>query len=284
MDLAIAADSPIASTIANNVATLAQERYDIARAHRLFEEAYRIAERFGDRVGRRWIGAQRAWTSLMLGRWDESLTLFDAFLASATEGTPHYLEPVARWTRAWIRAGRGDAEGAALDNARGLQVMRSEGDPQQLVSDLGTAVLILETEDRVEDAREIAADLLDLARAHPNVVSWSFPSDFLFTRAAMVHAEAIRDVVRAAKPTPGNALVLACLDGDFVRAADLWAGFGSPTWEARCRMRAAEDLIAAGRRADAELQAAQAREFFRSVGASALVDRLDTLLRPARTA
>jgi class 3 adenylate cyclase/predicted ATPase len=284
LELAVAADTPLASSIANNVATLVQGRYDLRQAHDLFEEAYRIAERFGDRAGMRWLDVQRAWTSLMTGHWDESLVLLDGFLVTSDGGSPHYLEPGARWARGSIRAARGDSYGASVDNRRGMEVLRTEGDPQQLLPDLGTAVLILETEGRVEEARSVAADVVELARAHPEGVSWSFPIDFLFTQVALEHKAAIRDVVRAARPNPGNELVLAYLDGDFDHAADLWAGFGSPTWEARCRLRAAEDLIAAGRRPEAEAQAARAVEFYRSVGASALVDRCQALVRPAKTA
>jgi hypothetical protein len=64
----------------------------------------------------------------------------------------------------------------------------------------------------------------------------------------------------------------------------VWRSASIPTWEARLRLRAAEELIETGRRAESEEQAAKALDFYRSVGATFYVDRCEALLREAKTA
>ena len=48
---------------------------------------------------------------------------------------------------------------------------------------------------------------------------------------------------------------------------------GSPPWEARLRLRAAEELIETGRRAEGEAELAKALAFYRSVGATFYINR-----------
>ncbi len=70
----------------------------------------------------------------------------------------------------------------------------------------------------------------------------------------------------------------AALAGDFVRAAEISAASGAPAEEAELRLRAAEALVQAGRRADAEVELQKALAFYRSVGAKRYVRRGEALL------
>ena len=63
-----------------------------------------------------------------------------------------------------------------------------------------------------------------------------------------------------------------------MRAADIWAGAGSPTWEARLRLRAAQDLFEAGQRAKGGVELEKALAFYRSVGATFFIERAERLL------
>jgi hypothetical protein len=58
----------------------------------------------------------------------------------------------------------------------------------------------------------------------------------------------------------------------------MWSAGGSPTFEAASRLRAAAELVSAGRRTEAEEQLRQALAFYRSVGASAHIARGEQLL------
>ena len=58
----------------------------------------------------------------------------------------------------------------------------------------------------------------------------------------------------------------------------MWAEAGSPTWEARLRLRAAEELIETGRRAEGEVELQKAIAFYRTVGATFFIQRGEQLL------
>ena len=58
----------------------------------------------------------------------------------------------------------------------------------------------------------------------------------------------------------------------------MWAEGGSPTWEARLRLRASEELTESGRLVEGQQQAAKALAFYRSVGATFFVRRAEELL------
>ena len=122
------------------------------------------------------------------------------------------------------------------------------------------------------------------SRSHcdiPTTRSGRSHSDFS-SRAFSTRFETdLRLALETAPAWPWKELAFACLDHDFVRAADMWAEGGSPTWEARLRVRAAEELIESGRRTEAEEQAEKARAFYETVGATYWLERLDTLVREA---
>jgi len=107
---------------------------------------------------------------------------------------------------------------------------------------------------------------------------------FLISRLAFEFESEVRQALADAPEAPWKELAFVYLDRDFVRAADIWAEGGSPTWEARVRLRAAEELIESGRPEEGEEQARRALEFYRSVTATYYIDRCETLLREAKTA
>jgi multidrug efflux pump subunit AcrA (membrane-fusion protein) len=77
--------------------------------------------------------------------------------------------------------------------------------------------------------------------------------------------------------------VSAAIDGDFVRAADLYAEMGSRPDEAVARLRAAEQALAAGDAVRARDQLADARAFFGQVGAQAHLREAETLVSASRS-
>jgi predicted ATPase/class 3 adenylate cyclase len=278
MEIAIAANSALAGTIANNRAVLAFFDLDLRRSNELFSEGLRIAERFGDGAGVRWIHCQLATSSGALGRWDEAIAALDAFIGECEAGSPHYLESDARTWRAWLRLGRGDLDGALEDTRLAVAGARDVGDPQELLPQLGSAALLLEELGILEEGQVFAREVVELSGDHPNDAVWSLPFYFLLSRFSAEFEPQLRATLEAGPPWPWKDLAFATLDGDFVRAAEMWATAGSPTWEARLRMRAAEGLIAAGRRHDGEVELAKALSFYRQVGATYWIERGEALL------
>jgi tetratricopeptide (TPR) repeat protein len=284
LEIAVAASSPVAGAIANNVAVRAIFAFDLRRASDLFDEGLRIAERLGDASGARWLRGQRASFAMFFDRWDEAARTMDEFVAECEAGSAHYLEATVRRERGHLREARGDLRGALDDFERAVALGRATNDPQELLPALGAAVAAFERHGHVDEARALARELVDLARSYPFDAEWALSLDFLFSREALAYEAELRETLRRAPHPRWKELAFACLDREFVRAAEIWAEGGSPTWEAHLRLRAAEDLIETGRRAEGEEQAARALAFYRSVGASYYIERIEALLAEAQSA
>jgi tetratricopeptide (TPR) repeat protein len=283
LGIAMASGSPQTGTILNNMAVQAFFSLDLRRTSELFDEGHRASERFGDASGARWLRAQQANVAFWLGRWDEALERVEAFIAECEAGSPHYLESIMREDRASIRGARGDIEGALDDLRFALAHAREAGDPQELLPRLSSAILTFE-QHGLDEGRDLAPEAVELARANPHEAALSLSFGFLLSRAASGFEQELRPVIEDFRHPEWIELALACLDRDFVRAADIWADAGSPTWEARVRLRAAEELIDSGRPAESEEPARKALAFYRSVAAVYYIDRCETLLQEAQSA
>ena len=64
-----------------------------ARAE-LYDEAMRLADRYGDASSVRFIRGNQIWIDLMLGRWDVALDAANSFIAECEAGSPHMMEPL----------------------------------------------------------------------------------------------------------------------------------------------------------------------------------------------
>ena len=274
LEIAVAANSPLAGAIANNVAVRVIFAFEWRRAGELFDEGQRIAERLGDASGVRWLRAQRAMLAFILGRWDEAWGMIEEFIAECEAGSPHYLEGALRRERGRIREARGDVEGALEDHRHTVALGRSASDPQELGPSLGAAIAAF----NATDARALSRELVDLARLYPHEAALTVSFDFLLARAALDYELELREVLRDAPHPRWKDLALTCLDRDFVRAAEIWKEGGSPTWEARFRLRAAEELIESGRHAEGEVELGKALAFYRTVGATFFIQRGEQLL------
>jgi class 3 adenylate cyclase/tetratricopeptide (TPR) repeat protein len=276
--IAVANRSVQAASITNNLAIFRLLALDIRRVAEFFDEGRGVAERFGDAAGARWLRGQQNAAAYLLGRWDEALRGLDQFIAECEAGSPHYLESAQRLYRAHVREARGDLEGALADCRAGLALGREIRDPQQLIPSLGALVRALDGHGSVAEARSLAEELVALSRSNPAEASLFLVFDFLLASIAQEFKPELRATLEQAPPLPVRELARACLERDFMRAAEMWSAGGSPTFEAAARLRAAEELIGSGRRAEGEEQLRTALAFYRSVGASAHIARGEQLL------
>ena len=88
LELAQENDSPVASTIVNNLAVEAWISGDVARAEALYAEALRLAERLGDAESARFVRTNLLWSDHVRGRWDVALHGADEFIAECEAGSP----------------------------------------------------------------------------------------------------------------------------------------------------------------------------------------------------
>jgi hypothetical protein len=91
-------------------------------------------------------------------------------------------------------------------------------------------------------------------------------------------SELVEVIEREPYKSPWLHAALAVGSGDFLGAADIIGGMGIVTHEAFFRLRAAEQLVDVGRRAEADEQLRRALAFYRSVGATRYVREGEALL------
>src|SRR2546421_1275261 len=250
LEIALAANSPEAATILINLAVGAFFAGDVRREDELFGEAYLMAERFGDLDTLRFSRGDRIWTRWALGHWDEAARAAEEFIAECAS-SPHYLEASAREIRAYLRVARGDRDGALDDYRRSLELARQIKDLQALLPGLVLSAHGLALLGKIDEAQALAREAIELVGEHVE-------NAFIFWMLNPVARQLglrqqVRDVVVRAPEGPWKEVALAGADGDFSRAADLFAARGAPTFEAEARLCAAEELIEAGRRAEGEV-------------------------------
>ena len=272
LELAVAAGSPHVGTIQINLAVEAAFAGDFVREDELFGEAYRTAERFGDRDTLRFSRGDRIWTRWALGHWDEAAAEADAFIAEC-ESDSHYLEHMARHVRAWIRFGRGDDGGAVDDAERARDHGRRIGDPQAVVPSLVQCAYLYAKLGRTVEARAHATEALAFATVPAPPLTLLTP-----VAAALGIEQELRDVFEQMGGGPWGVAARAGARGDHSQAAACFASMGSPTLEAFHRLAAAEALLADGRRAEGEAELERARAFYRSVGAKGYLEQADALM------
>jgi tetratricopeptide (TPR) repeat protein len=248
------------------------------RARAEVRESHRLAVHFGHHGFARWAeGGPVLAEAYVSGSWDEALELAEKSLAG---DTGHYQAAGACIFRGLIRMSRADPEGAESDAERSVELARPAMDPQLVLTTSAMAALIFLSGGNEARARETLEEALAGVRelrqigfaaveAHALAwVAWALgrPEDFL---------EVVRN---EPSETPWLQAARAVAAGDFRQAADIFAGIEAPTKEAFYRLRAAEQLVAEGRRAEADEQLRPALAFYRSVGATRYVREGEALL------
>jgi class 3 adenylate cyclase/tetratricopeptide (TPR) repeat protein len=283
LELALEVEAPLASGVAGNLAIQFMFDGDLRRAHELWAEARRLAERFGDEASVFFLRSSDPWIAFTSGRWDEALEAADVFIEECETGSPHTSEWLVRMVRGSIREARGDAAGALADHLRGVEVAREIQNPVYLAETLANCAATLAGRGEREQALVMLREVVDLTREHGMCSGLAICGVF-------ADELGITDELRAAIETaPGPEFrgwqdaFLLVLAGDLRGAADRFAVMGNAAFEARQRLHAGERLLMSGQRpaGDAELQ--KALDFYRSVGAMLFVERGEALLAAAQS-
>ena len=279
--LALRIDSRVASSTVNNLAVQSVIAGAIARADDLYAEAYRLAERYGDRSSLRFISANLIWGHFARGRWAEATTRADTFIEECETVSPHTQESTVRAVRGMLRAAYGDVPGALSDTERSVSLVRERKDPIQLQGMLAIRAGTLIEAGRVEEAQPLVAEILALLERglHGAVVD------------VAVHAQAIgiapelrRGIESAPGPRdmPWTKACLEAADGRLEAAAHVLAEMGFLAREAHTRLLAGERHVAQGSVKEGEIQLAKALAFYRSVEATGYCSRAERGLGAAQ--
>lgn len=277
IEIARAIDSPEVLRAYVNLSSCLSREGRLVDSGRVERQGLELAERFGHEISIRWFRGGLAWTDYALGNWDAALAGTTAFIEEA-ERSPHYLESANRLCRGLIRLGRDDVEGALDDTERALELARAAKDPQALYPALLNRARVLAELGETPGASALADEFFD----RPVILGIPFIAAAMIGVIAVDigrQADALH-VAATASGSRGPAFELAqvIFDRDFVRAADLLAAREERTMEAELRLRAAADLVAAGRRAQADVQLTAALAFFRGVKAARYVRKGEALL------
>lgn len=230
-----------------------------------------LEQRVGPAISQ-WMDAQHGTYYYYLGDWARAAPLLDRVLAWVESGQRHYQEPVARLTRAQMRYARSDVVGALEDAETGAVSARSASDPQSIAVLAMYATLLIAEGDDVR-----ASSLLDEVIA-TGAFDYYLLLDFALAMADLGRSDEFGALLAPADlPLRWHDTGHAIGAGDFAAAAEGYARIGLRTYEAQARLRNARQLVAAGRRTQAEDELRLAIDFWRSVGATRSVGDAEAL-------
>jgi class 3 adenylate cyclase/tetratricopeptide (TPR) repeat protein len=257
----------------NNLANMAWHFARLDAADEYLERARQADERYGNVNGLLWLAGEFMIGHDTRGNWDEALALADTFVESAAT-RPHYHLGPARVIRARVFLGRGDVSGALTESELALSMARSVKDPQFLGPTLATRARVL----AAAGDRRTADRLIDeILRDHDIDQGWFFGLPLILAELGRKE-ELLTAIEQAVTSIPWLEAGRAVATGDLTGAAAMYAKIGAQEQEAMARLLAAEELVAEGRRAEADAQLTPALAYFRRVRAKAYIGRGEALL------
>ena len=282
IEIADAIDSPEVARAYNNLATVVSYLGHIQRNVELRSAAVQAGERLGAWGTARFAATAQTMWEYALGNWD----IFDAESRSMLEESEllggRYQDAYVLSTRALVAIARAEDADARASSQRALELARGARDPQIVLPVLAEVAFVEFELGRLETARQHGEEFV----SGPRYVSGGQRADATFAlvardlqleRELRASLDATRIEDRWAPP------VRAVLDGDYLSAAEMFGEMGLRTLEAHVRLRAGEQLLAAGRHSEAGEQLERSLAFWRSVGATRYVRTGESLLGRSAT-
>jgi class 3 adenylate cyclase/tetratricopeptide (TPR) repeat protein len=261
-----------------NLGTMLDDLGELGRSRALYEQGLREAERAGAAGPIRWLRAELFVNEYLTGRWNEALAHADEFLAEAETLERHYMNAAAFWVRAPIRLARGDESGGLADAEHALALGREAQDPQVLFPSIAYYSQLLCEAGRSSEAEALLDELFERVRSNGTGAGGEWLVPLAFAAAATGEADRVEPVLAAAtNETPWVRAARAYAARSFIEAAETLGEIEAVPKEAFSRLRAAEALVEAGRRAEADVQLERALSFYRSVGATTYIAQAEAL-------
>ena len=251
---------------------------NIRGAAPLHVRCLRAADQLGLETYILWQRAEHVIYCQWEGKWDEAMATADRFLRGVEAGSGHYMESTCRYLRGTIELARGHTEAALADATRSTEAARVARDPQNL-----NPAMAFEAHVRLVIGDEAAASSL----ADELLVSWGAngvrpPHESVYGAWAFTDLGRQPDFLAALDRAKGQRLwheaARLIATGDFAGAADVYERIGTVPDEAYARLRAAEALVSAGNRAEADRQLRLALAVFARLGATAWTAQAEALL------
>lgn len=260
-----------------NLAATLWELGRLTEARARWEEGRDTATRFGQATFERWFRGQRVTNEFALGQWDDALAAADEFIAEVEAGSPHYLASGCYYTRAIVRVGRDDVDGAIKDADRALAVSRHAKDPQNHLPTVAVCAHVFHEIGDDTRASALADEFLTELRGERGIgFAVTYLHVLAWTVAGMGRGAELIDVLHAYED-PWHRAARAFAAGDLRRAADITGDMGAVSEEARDRLWLAHILVEQGRRTEADTELQRALTFYRSVGATRYIREAEAL-------
>jgi ATP/maltotriose-dependent transcriptional regulator MalT len=250
----------------------------LSEAKAAWEQIWEVSRRFGLSQFIETTSAEAAGWAYLEGRWDDADEICAARFDAIDQGRPVFSDGSLMSLRAWMRLARGDEQGANEDSNRAVAFARTS-DIQAQASAFSVRPAIALALGMREEADRVASELLEWGEVMVGALGVPFPTladaAWSLTDLGRQDEFAARvldpDVIRS----PWNDVARAICDGDFALAAKLLREMGHTAGAAYADLRAAEAGAGEAHRPAAE-------GFYRGVGATAFLKRLEALGSPVR--
>jgi class 3 adenylate cyclase/tetratricopeptide (TPR) repeat protein len=258
----------------NNLADSFGRLGDFGRARDVLEHGIAVMEEVPEqRAWTHWLRATRVYYRVESGEWDEAMPEVAQYLRDAQSGVGGGVTNLVLTMRAGILGARGELKAALADCDQLAALADSTGDPEERAGALAMVSYVQLAAGNRAEARSAADAFFETIREirDPPVAGYA---------AALYELGLGADVVAAleSRRSAYERTARRLCTGDFEAAADEFAKIGATRMEAEARLLAARDLLAKGRRAEADVQLEQALVFFRSVRATPYVEAAESLL------
>jgi tetratricopeptide (TPR) repeat protein len=240
---------------------------DLERARKLHAQTLEVSERLGLAGFIDWQRGEHSTHCYWQGRWEESLETASEFIRESEAGLNHYMEAACRFSRAAVWLARGETDAAVAEADKGSELARTVKDPQVLNPMLALQGRVrLTTGDR-PGAVALAEELVEIWRSGGMLQPLECVEAAMLFRG-LDRADELVGLLSGAW-TLWQKAAQRFVAGDLVGAAETYAEIGSLPDEAYSRLKAAEDLLAAGNRPEADRQLRLALLVFARLGATA---------------
>jgi tetratricopeptide (TPR) repeat protein len=261
----------------NLVSTLV-ELGNLERGFALMASSREAARRHGHVVAMAWAETQQMDELYWTGGWGELLPRAEEMIQSSST-SPVLMVIDAYIFRARLRLAQGNVDGALEDSALLLEYARSQGDPQVGFPALATRAQVLYEAGQEDEAAATADELLARWRESPSSAAGPWVAEL---------AHVLEGLGRGAELTQASAQVRlrtrwleaaeSLASGDAAQAAEIYESVGARPEAAVTRLRAAEQLVGTGQKAEGDEQLELALAFFRAAGAERYVREAEALL------
>jgi tetratricopeptide (TPR) repeat protein len=279
MEIAAAAHSYEEVGAAANLSWMTVVLGDMRRAGELHAQGLALARRLGVWGFIRWQEAEHVVHCHWEGRWEEALSTADDYFREIAGTSGHYMEGSVWATRSAIVLARGDVDAALAEARRATELSRPAKDPQTINPALAfQARAALAAGERAEasalaDELVKAWDATGMRQPHElTAAPWVFRD---LGRSDELLEKLEREAGRSGPWHEGARLIAT---DDLAAAAEVFAEIGTVPDEAYARLRAAEQSVRAGDRAEADLQLRIALPVFAQLGATAWTAEAKALL------